>query len=185
MMAPDPYCTRERGHHAANHKPPGQPLGIHPARRGLRMPAELESVDRLLDDPEFFEPYRAHFDPIWGRPSSPIETYLRMMFLKHRYRLGYETLCREVSDSIAWMRFCPHPLRGPGGPSHRAHEDHDPLRGRRRAGAERRPAEGGITQPAAPRRPAPDEHQRQIDKQATREAAETKRALSPKGRRRK
>ena len=25
----------------------------------LRMPAELESVDALLDDPAFFEPYRA------------------------------------------------------------------------------------------------------------------------------
>jgi len=32
--------------------------------------------------PVFFEPYRAHFSPIWGRPSIPIETYLRMMFLK-------------------------------------------------------------------------------------------------------
>ena len=25
-----------------------------------------------------------------------------MMFLKYRYRLGYEPLCREVADSIAW-----------------------------------------------------------------------------------
>jgi IS5 family transposase len=39
------------------------------------------------------------------------------MFLKFRYRLGYESLCREVSDSISWQRFCrisfgtrvPHP----------------------------------------------------------------------------
>jgi len=76
----------------------------------LRMPTELESVDRLLDDPVFFEPYRAHFDPIWGRPSIPIETYLRMMFLKHRYRLGYESLCREVGDSITWTRFCRIPF---------------------------------------------------------------------------
>jgi IS5 family transposase len=26
--------------------------------------------------------------------------------LKHRYQLGYETLCREVGDSISWRRFC-------------------------------------------------------------------------------
>lgn len=58
----------------------------------------------------FFEPYRAHFSPAWGRPSIPIETYLRMMYLKHRYRLGYETLCREVADSISWSRFCRIPL---------------------------------------------------------------------------
>ena len=28
------------------------------------------------------------FDPRMGRPSTPMETYLRLMFLKFRYRLG-------------------------------------------------------------------------------------------------
>ncbi len=44
-------------------------------------------------------------------------TYLRLMFLKFCDRLGYESLCREVGDSITWRRFCrigldgsvPHP----------------------------------------------------------------------------
>jgi hypothetical protein len=27
------------------------------------------------------------------------------MFLKFRHRLGYESLCAEVSDSISWRRF--------------------------------------------------------------------------------
>src|SRR5215218_3905541 len=83
----------------------------------LGMPAELEAVDRLLDDPRFFEPYRAFFHATLGRPSIPMETYLRLMFLKYRYKLGYEPLCREVADSITWRRFCriglggsvPHP----------------------------------------------------------------------------
>ena len=79
----------------------------------LAMPSELEAVDRLLDNTKFFEPYRAHFDPVAGRPSIPIEVYLRMMFLKHRYRLGYESLCREVADSITWRRFCRIPLGAP------------------------------------------------------------------------
>lgn len=35
------------------------------------------------------------------------------MFLKHRYRLGYESLCREVSDSISWQRFARSPLGTP------------------------------------------------------------------------
>jgi transposase, IS5 family len=78
----------------------------------LGLPAELARVDDLLDDPAFFEPFRAHFDPVIGRPSVPIETYLRMMFLKFRYRLGYELLCREVADSISWQRFCRIPLGG-------------------------------------------------------------------------
>jgi IS5 family transposase len=41
-----------------------------------------------------------------------MEVYLRLMFLKFRYRLGYETLCREVADSITWRRFCRIPLDG-------------------------------------------------------------------------
>src|SRR5258706_262388 len=72
----------------------------------LKLPAELEAVDNLLDDEAFFAPFRAYFDPLIGRPSMPMETYLRMMFLKFRHRLGYETLCREVSDSISWRLFC-------------------------------------------------------------------------------
>jgi IS5 family transposase len=76
----------------------------------LRMPAELETVDRLLDDERFFAPYRRFFHATIGRPSIPIETYLRLMFLKYRYRLGFEPLCREVADSISWSRFARIPL---------------------------------------------------------------------------
>jgi transposase, IS5 family len=83
----------------------------------LRLPAELARVDALLDDPAFFAPFAPHFHPVLGRPSTPVECYLRLMFLKFRYRLGYESLCAEVSDSISWRRFCrigldgkvPHP----------------------------------------------------------------------------
>jgi IS5 family transposase len=83
----------------------------------LRLPEELARVDALLDDPAFFAPFAPHFHPVLGRPSTPVECYLRLMFLKFRYRLGYESLCAEVSDSISWRRFCrirldakvPHP----------------------------------------------------------------------------
>jgi transposase, IS5 family len=83
----------------------------------LRLPAELERVDAWLDDERFFAPFVPHFSPRMGRPSVPMETYLRLMFLKHRYQLGYESLCTEVTDSISWRRFCrididgkvPHP----------------------------------------------------------------------------
>ena len=76
----------------------------------LVLPVELGRVDGLLDDPVFFAPFAAHFDARIGRPSIPMETYLRLMFLKFRYRLGYESLCREVSDSISWQRFCQIPF---------------------------------------------------------------------------
>ena len=78
----------------------------------LRLPEELARVDAMLDDPAFFAPFVAYFDPRIGRPSTPMETYLRLMFLKFRYGLGYETLCREVSDSIAWRRFTRIGLEG-------------------------------------------------------------------------
>jgi IS5 family transposase len=75
-----------------------------------RLPEELARVDALLDDPAFFAPFVPFFDPRIGRPSTPMECYLRLMFLKFRYRLGYESLCREVSDSITWRMFCRIPL---------------------------------------------------------------------------
>ena len=41
-----------------------------------------------------------------GRPTIPLETYVRLMVLKQRYRWGYRTLVAEVSDSIHLRRFC-------------------------------------------------------------------------------
>jgi transposase, IS5 family len=78
----------------------------------LRLPEQLARVDAMLDDPAFFAPFVSFFDPRIGRPSTPMETYLRLMFLKFRYGLGYESLCAEVSDSITWRRFCRIPLEG-------------------------------------------------------------------------
>jgi IS5 family transposase len=78
----------------------------------LRLPDELARVDAVLDDPAFFAPFAPYFHPVIGRPSTPVECYLRLMFLKFRYRLGYESLCAEVSDSISWRRFCRIPLDG-------------------------------------------------------------------------
>jgi IS5 family transposase len=78
----------------------------------LRLPEELARVDALLDDPAFFAPFAPYFHPVIGRPSTPVECYLRLMFLKFRYRLGFESLCAEVSDSISWRRFCRIPLDG-------------------------------------------------------------------------
>jgi len=82
-----------------------------------RLPAELVRIDAYLDDDRFIAPWRRLFDRRLGRPSVPIDTLLRLLYLKHRYQLGYESLCREVADSISWRRFCrigldrpvPHP----------------------------------------------------------------------------
>jgi IS5 family transposase len=47
-----------------------------------RLPPGRCAIDRLLDDPVSFEPFAPYFDPYYGRPSIPIETYLRLMHVK-------------------------------------------------------------------------------------------------------
>src|SRR5919198_4931253 len=81
-----------------------------------RLPAELARVDAYLDDERFIAPWRALFSKRLGRPSVPIDTLLRLLYLQHRYGLGYESLCREVSDSIGWRRVCRVWVDRPGPP---------------------------------------------------------------------
>ena len=71
-----------------------------------KLPEELQRVNELLDNPAIVEPFVKRFNVLMGRPSVPIETYVRMMYLKFRHQLGYETLVAEVSDSYAWRKFC-------------------------------------------------------------------------------
>ena len=75
----------------------------------------LPAANQVEPGVRYFDPLVAYFDQRVGRPSTPMETYLRIMFLKFRYHLGYESLCREVSDSITpgggsagsrWMAAC-------------------------------------------------------------------------------
>jgi IS5 family transposase len=79
----------------------------------LRLPADLAQIDAYLDDARFIVPWQTVFHTRLGRPSVPVPTLLRLLYLKHRYQLGYESLCREVADSIGWRRFCRIPLDQP------------------------------------------------------------------------
>jgi transposase, IS5 family len=105
-MTSDPSCPRVEAIVLRTVGPQGSLFELLlPA--GMRvLSGELAAIDGLLDDKRFFGPFRAFFDPTEGRPSIPIETYLRLMFLKYRYGLGYERVCALVADSITWRRFC-------------------------------------------------------------------------------
>ncbi len=59
---------------------------------------ELAAVDELLDDGRFLQPFVARFNCAIGRPTIPIETYLRLMYLKHRHSLGYETMTGRLLE---------------------------------------------------------------------------------------
>jgi transposase, IS5 family len=80
------------------------------------LPADLAALDGVLGDPglmmvllerwrqEVIATGRAALTD--GRPTIPMETYVRLMVLKARYRWGYRVLVAEVSDSIHLRRFC-------------------------------------------------------------------------------
>lgn len=77
-----------------------------------RLSPELQTIDAFLDDERFLAPFVARFPSKRGRQTIPMETYLRLMYLKMRYQLGYETLVTEVTDSVGWRRFCRISLSG-------------------------------------------------------------------------
>jgi IS5 family transposase len=73
-----------------------------------KLPPELAIIDKLLDDERFVQPFVA-LHPKGkksGRPTFATEKYMRLMVLKHKYGLGYESLVKEVGDSITWRMFC-------------------------------------------------------------------------------
>jgi transposase, IS5 family len=73
------------------------------------LPADLAAIDGLLGDPALLEPVVAAWDGRsrgHGRPSIPIDRYVRLMVIKTRTGWGYETLVKEVSDSLHLRRFC-------------------------------------------------------------------------------
>ena len=84
------------------------------------LPEDLAAIDALLRDEVLLAPIVAHWDREarargrsakgHGRPTIAMQTYMRLMVLKHRYGWGYETLMREVSDSLHLRRFCLIPL---------------------------------------------------------------------------
>jgi transposase, IS5 family len=79
------------------------------------LPGDLAGVDELLRDAALFEPIAAHWEQeavAHGRPTIAMEMYVRLMVVKQRSGWGYETLVREVSDSLHLRRFCLIPLSG-------------------------------------------------------------------------
>lgn len=73
------------------------------------LPTDLAALDVLLADPGLLAPVEAAWDAAargFGRPTIPIERLVRLMVIKQRSGWGYETLAREVSDSLHLRRFC-------------------------------------------------------------------------------
>jgi len=76
------------------------------------MPVELETVDRLLHHPSFFEPFQAYFHAALGRPSVLIETLLRLMFLKFPQSPGLRAQIDGIEGGRTWECGSPRSLDG-------------------------------------------------------------------------
>jgi transposase, IS5 family len=79
------------------------------------LPEDLAALDQLLDDSALLAPIAVRWERLLaetgasagrGRPTIAMEAYVRLMIVKHRSGWGYETLIREVSDSLHLRRFC-------------------------------------------------------------------------------
>jgi transposase, IS5 family len=73
------------------------------------LPDDLARLDRVLSDSRLLVPIAQAWEEDArerGRPSISIATFVRLMVIKQRTGWGYETLVREVSDSLHLRRFC-------------------------------------------------------------------------------
>jgi len=74
---------------------------------------ELARVDAVLDDPAILAGFRrcwGHTALGQGRPSIPMASFVRLMWLKDTTGWGYERLMAQVSDSLQLRRFCRIPV---------------------------------------------------------------------------
>ena len=72
------------------------------------LPEDLAGLDRVLSDPALLTPIAQAWDAGargWGRPSIAMASFVRLMVIKQRTGWGYESLVREVSDSLHLRRF--------------------------------------------------------------------------------
>jgi IS5 family transposase len=76
----------------------------------LKLPSDLEKIDKILNDESFEKPFVDRFNVTIGRGSVPIRPYIRLMLLKRANGWGYETLEAKVNDSITLKKFCRIPL---------------------------------------------------------------------------
>jgi IS5 family transposase len=73
------------------------------------LPADLAALDGLLADPGLLAPIEVSWAEEavgFGRPTVAMDRFVRLMIVKARSGWGYETLVREVSDSLHLRRFC-------------------------------------------------------------------------------
>ena len=67
---------------------------------------ELKEVDGILDNDVFLTPFLQKHGTYLGRPTIPVEVYLRLMYLKYRHELSYTKLLEGMNKNPNWRTFC-------------------------------------------------------------------------------
>lgn len=97
-MLVEQYPTDKRFEEIAKHFP--------------KMNAELEKIDRYLEDEKLYRMIRADLSKRYpkttetGRNSTPVEVVLRMLVVRRLYGYSYEETVERVRDSLSCRQFC-------------------------------------------------------------------------------
>lgn len=82
------------------------------AKHFPKMNAELEKIDRYLEDEKLYRMIRADLSKRYpkttetGRNSTPVEVVLRMLVVRRLYGYSYEETVERVRDSLIFRQFC-------------------------------------------------------------------------------
>ena len=82
------------------------------AKHFPKMNAELEKIDRYLEDEKLYRMIRADLSKRYpkttetGRNSTPVEVVLRMLVVRRLYSYSYEETVERVRDSLSFRQFC-------------------------------------------------------------------------------
>jgi IS5 family transposase len=82
------------------------------AKHFPKMNAELEKIDRYLEDEKLYRMIRADLSKRYpktmetGRNSTPVEVVLRMLVVRRLYGYSYEETVERVRDSLSCRQFC-------------------------------------------------------------------------------
>src|SRR5574341_2318890 len=112
-MTPLPASPCSRGTRGPRYRPAHHHLGRPPARAGNPPARRARHHRRVLGRRPLHRPLAGAVCRPAGPPGDPDPDPAALLYLKHRYQLGYESLCAEVGDSISWRRFCRIPLDQP------------------------------------------------------------------------
>src|SRR3954447_11956261 len=121
-MVPNPWARRAGTIHVSYRRRSAESVGSDPARRAAPVTGRAGPGGRPTGRSGVLHPVRAVLrladrSAVDADGDLPAADVSQVPLPEFRYQLGFESLCREVSDSFTWRQFCrigidqpvPHP----------------------------------------------------------------------------